>query len=181
MAEQERENRDDTDSREEFCDAELHMDAKLKKTEGDDGQDGGDDNRDAGDDDGGRTPVQEANRMRGIQAVVTVAAILLAAFFVFKSWSNEEGFYIKIPGKEGIVWECTGADEERLEITFSGMEEGDFVCRLSGMEEGEAWVDVVSFREEDPEIHLEERTYHLMVTEDGSILQKSVERTVLED
>lgn len=167
MAEEEKK---DVMTANEINDAELHRDAETVKEETEEVQEVE-----------GRSPVEEANRMRRIQTIVTVAAILVAAFFVFRGFSGDEGFYIQIPGKEGIAWECSEYDENYVKMLSSGMEDGDYVCRLEGLSEGETEVQVYSFEEKMPSVHLEERVYHLLVMEDGRIIQKSVERTVLQD
>lgn len=131
----------------------------------------------------GRTAEQEAGKMRNIQAIVTTVAIILVAFLVIKNWNADEGYMLRIPTDEGCSWSYSieGESQSLLKVTSEAMEDGKYICKIDGLAEGEAEIHVRRFAEEAPDDTLEERIYHVMITEDGTIVQKKVDRTVYED
>ncbi|MCI8609870.1 MAG: hypothetical protein HFE73_09525 [Firmicutes bacterium] len=127
-----------------------------------------------------RTPEQEAGRMRTIQAIVTTVAIIVIAFLVFTNWNDEEGYMLNIPTDDGYTWEYSleGESQQLLSVTSAGMEEGKYVCKIDGLGEGKAEIHVKRVSEANPSEIVEERIYHVVIMEDGSIIQKAVDRVL---
>jgi hypothetical protein len=126
-----------------------------------------------------KTPEQEAGRMRNIQAIVTTLVLILVAFLVITNWNDEEGYIIQIPTDDGYNWEYSieGDSQNLLQVNSAALEDGKYTCRIDGIDQGEGEIVVRRFAEEDPDAILEQRIYHVTVTEDGTVIQKSVERT----
>lgn len=124
-----------------------------------------------------------ADKQKLIRVLVAAAAIIVCAFFIFTTGEDGEGYLIKIPTDDGYTWECTDFDETMLTMTSEGLEEdgGSYKGWFQGLAEGDAEIDVIRYADGDSSNVVEERTYHVKVLEDGTVIHRAVDRTLLEN
>ena len=123
---------------------------------------------------------QEAQRTMKIKVWITIAAVLALIALAILTWTDEEGYFIKIPTDDGQTWSYTISDENLLKGTETSFENGKFKCNFEGLEEGEAEIIMIRTAESDPETILEKRVYHVHIAENKSVVQRSVDREVYE-
>lgn len=124
---------------------------------------------------------KEVQKMTGIKALVTIAAVVALAVLAFITWNEKGEYYISIPTDETQTWSCEVSDESVLRETEAVSEDGKYKVSFEAVGAGDAEITLLRSGKGSLTDILEERVYHVRVADDMTVMQLSVDREVKEE